>query len=68
VCKSRTGVHLGKFPAVRRTLFYRRCDFRRWVSTANFKAWQAYVITGLISALWRVSLMLAFKRSLLNRE
>jgi hypothetical protein len=30
VCKSRTGVHLGKFPVVRRTLFCRRCNFKRW--------------------------------------
>jgi hypothetical protein len=27
MCKSRTGVRLGKFPMVRRTLFCRRCNF-----------------------------------------
>jgi hypothetical protein len=29
LCKSRTDVHLGKFPIVRRTLFCRRCNFKR---------------------------------------
>jgi hypothetical protein len=29
VCKSRTCVHIGKFPMARRTLFCRRCDFKR---------------------------------------
>jgi hypothetical protein len=29
VCKLRTGVHLGKFPMVRRTLSCRRCNFKR---------------------------------------
>jgi hypothetical protein len=68
VCISRTGVHLGKFPMVRRTLFCRRCIFKRWVSAAYSQAGQAYVITLLISALWTVSLILALKRSLFNTE
>jgi hypothetical protein len=38
------------------------------VSAANSKAGQAYVITVLVSALWRVSLILAFKRSIFSRE
>jgi hypothetical protein len=38
------------------------------MSAANTQVEQAEVITNLISALWRVSLMLVFKRSLLNRE
>jgi hypothetical protein len=49
------------------TLFCRTCNFNRYVSAANFQAGQAYVITDLISALWRVSSMLALKRSLSNR-
>jgi hypothetical protein len=28
VCKSRTGVHIGKFPVVRRTFLCRRCNFK----------------------------------------
>jgi hypothetical protein len=39
VCKSRTGVHLGKFPVVRWNLFCRRCNFKRQVS-ANSQAVQ----------------------------
>jgi hypothetical protein len=39
--KSRTGVRLGKFPVVRRTLFCRRCNFKRQVSAANPQAGQA---------------------------
>jgi hypothetical protein len=38
------------------------------LSAANSQAGQAEVIIDLISALWRVSLMLELKRSLLNRE
>jgi hypothetical protein len=41
VCKSRTGLHLGKLPMLRRTLFVRRCNFKRWVSAANSQAGQA---------------------------
>jgi hypothetical protein len=59
---SRIGVHLGKFPMVRRTLFCRRFNFKRQVSAANSQAGQAWVITVLINALWRVSLILALKR------
>jgi hypothetical protein len=59
--KSRTGVHPGNFPLVQRTLFCKRCNFNGWVSAANSQAGQEYVITDLISVLWRVSLMLAIK-------
>jgi hypothetical protein len=38
VCKSLTGVHLEKFPMVRRTLFRRRYTFKSWVSAANSQA------------------------------
>jgi hypothetical protein len=38
------------------------------VSAANSQAGQAYVITDLISALWRVNLTLVLNRSRLNRE
>jgi hypothetical protein len=68
VCKSLTGVHLEKFPMVRSTLFCRRCDFESQVSAANSQAGQTYVITDLIGSLWRVSLMLALNRSLLNGD
>jgi hypothetical protein len=37
-CLSRTDVHLGRLPMVRRTLFCRRCNFNRWVSAANSQA------------------------------
>jgi hypothetical protein len=38
VCKSQTGVHLGKlFPMVWRTLFCRRCNFKRQVATCFFR-------------------------------
>jgi hypothetical protein len=67
VCKSRNSVHLGKFQMVRRTLFCRWCSFKRWVSAANSQAGQAWIITDLISALWRTSLMLALKRWFLNK-
>jgi hypothetical protein len=40
----------------------------RYVSTANSQTGQASVITDVIKALWRVSLILALKSSLLNRE
>jgi hypothetical protein len=29
VCKSRTDMYLGKFPMVQKTLFCRRCNFKR---------------------------------------
>jgi hypothetical protein len=29
ICKSRVNVRLGKLPMVRRTLFWRRCNFKR---------------------------------------
>jgi hypothetical protein len=61
-------VHLGKFPVVRRTLLYRRYNFKRWVSAANSKAGQVQVFTDMISVLWRVGLMLALSRSFLNGE
>jgi hypothetical protein len=38
VCKSRTGVHLGKFPMVRRTLVCRRCNFKNYMSGADSQA------------------------------
>jgi hypothetical protein len=68
MCKSRTNVHLGKFTVVRRTLFCMRCNFSRWLSAASSQAGHAYVMMLLMSALWRVSLMLVLNRSLLNRE
>jgi hypothetical protein len=43
-------------------------QFQRCVSAANSQAGQAKVITDLISALWKVSLMLELNRSLLRRE
>jgi hypothetical protein len=61
-------VHLAKFTVVQRTLFYRLCSSKRSVFAANPQAEQAYAITEVISALWRVSLMLALKRSFLNTE
>jgi hypothetical protein len=66
--QSWTGVHLGKFPMVQRTMFCMCCNLKRWVSIANSQARQAQVIIDLISALWRVHLMLVLKCSLLNRE
>jgi hypothetical protein len=45
VCKQRTAVHLGKFPALCRTLLCRRCNFKMYVSAANSQAGQAQVIT-----------------------
>jgi hypothetical protein len=47
VCMSRTGVHLGKVPMVRRTLFCTRCNLTRKVSATNSLAGQAQVITDL---------------------
>jgi hypothetical protein len=41
VCKSRTGVHLGKLPMAWRTFICRRCNFKRWVSAANSQSGQA---------------------------
>jgi hypothetical protein len=64
VYKFRTNAHLGIFPVVRRTLFCRRCNFKREISAANSQAGQAQVITDIISALWMVSLMLALKCTL----
>jgi hypothetical protein len=61
-------VRLGKLPMARKTLFGRRYNFSKRDSAANSQAGQAQVITDLIRALWRVCLMLAFNRSLLNRE
>jgi len=40
-CKPRVGMRLGKLPVVRRTLFCRRCSFKRWLSTTNSHAGQA---------------------------
>jgi hypothetical protein len=48
MCKSSTDVHLGKFPMVRRTLFCKRCNFKRWMSAATSQAGQAYVWEELI--------------------
>jgi hypothetical protein len=52
----------------RRTLFCRRCNFSRWMSAANSQAGQTQVMILLMSALWRVSLMLVLNHSFLNRE
>jgi hypothetical protein len=41
VCKCGIGVHLRKFPMVRRILFCRYCNFKRQVSAANSQAGQA---------------------------
>jgi hypothetical protein len=38
VCKSRTGVHLGKFPMVRRTSFCRLWNCKRWVPWPDSQA------------------------------
>jgi hypothetical protein len=51
-----------------RTLFCRCSNFKRYVSAANSQVGHAYVITVLISALWKVSLILVLKSSLFNRE
>jgi hypothetical protein len=51
----------------RRTQFCRRWNFSRRDSAANSQAGQAQVITDLMSAFSRVSLMLAVNRSLLKR-
>jgi hypothetical protein len=67
LCKSRIGVHLEMF-SVWETLFFRRYKFKKWVSATNFQEGQVYIITNLISALWRDSLMLVPKRSLSNTE
>jgi hypothetical protein len=37
ICKSRTGVHLGKFPVVWR-IFCKHFNFKRQVSATNFQA------------------------------
>jgi hypothetical protein len=68
LCNSRTSVHLGKLRMVRIALFCRRYNFNRWVSATNSQAREAQVIMDLISALWRVRLMLALYHSLLNRK
>jgi hypothetical protein len=41
MCKSRTGVHPGKFPVAGRTLFCRRCNFSKCLSAASSLAGQA---------------------------
>jgi hypothetical protein len=41
VCKSRTSVHLGNFPTVRRTLFCMRCNFEKYVTAAGSQAGQS---------------------------
>jgi hypothetical protein len=68
MCKSRPCMPLGKLPMVRRTLFCGLCNFSRLVSAANSQARQAYVTLLRVSTLWRVKLILALNRSLLNRE
>jgi len=50
-CKSRVGVHLGKLPMMRRTLFCRRYNFKAELSAANSHAGQVYVSTELTNAL-----------------
>jgi hypothetical protein len=40
MCKSRTGVHLEKFPVMRKTLFCRCCNFSRW--TTSVWVWVLY--------------------------
>jgi hypothetical protein len=49
MCKSRTGVHLGKFPVERRNSFCRSCNFSGWLSVANSQAGQAEVTKPLMS-------------------
>jgi hypothetical protein len=63
-------VHLGKFPTVWRTLFCRRITLIGGCLPLipRLDKHKYDVITDLISALWRVSLMLALKCTLLNME
>jgi hypothetical protein len=68
MCKTQTGMRLGKFPMVRRTLFCRCCNFSRWLSATNSQVGQVQVITVLTTALWRVNLMLLLNCSFLNRD
>jgi hypothetical protein len=51
-----------------RSAVCKRCNFKMWVSAENSQAGQTQVITDPISALWRVTLMLALNRSILHRE
>jgi hypothetical protein len=62
------GAFLGHLPLAQRTLFCRRCCFSRWVSAANPQTGLQKVFTGLMTASWRVNLMLLFSRSLLTTE
>jgi hypothetical protein len=50
------------------SLLFIRCNFSRWLSTANSQVGYAKVIILLMSALWRLNLMLVLNRSLFNRE
>jgi hypothetical protein len=59
---------LGKVTMMQKTLFCRSSNFNRWVYAANSQVELAYIITDLMRALWRVSLMLVLNHSLLNRE
>jgi hypothetical protein len=68
MCKLRTGVRVGKLSVVRRTLFCRRCNFSRWLSAVNSQAGQIQVMILVMSALWRVNVMLVLNPSLLNRD
>jgi hypothetical protein len=61
-CSSQVGVRLRKFPMVQKALFCRRCNVKRYASTANSQAGQALVITDLMRALWRFHLIVALKR------
>jgi len=44
-------VRLGELSVVRRALFNRRCNFKRWLSAANTDKGQVQVISDLINAL-----------------
>jgi hypothetical protein len=61
-------VRLEKLPVVGRNLFRGICNFKREVSAENPQDGQAQVIIDLMGALWRISLMLALYRLLLNGE
>jgi hypothetical protein len=60
VCKSRTDVHLVKFPMVRRKLFYRHCNFKKWLSAADSQAGYATFLK--IKVKVKVTLRLAVYR------
>jgi hypothetical protein len=49
-CNSRIGVNLPRFSVVWNTLFWKRCNFRRWTSAAGSQVGQAYVTSDLIRA------------------